>query len=146
MPEVMASTDIADVTPDRVWRLVEDGPGMVGLADRVLRVSTVDSTETAWTALLNGAEVDWVQRDSADPPHRLDFVQVRGDLADLRGRWTIRPTDGGGVRLELWLAFHLGIDGLAPLFDPIWARAFQAHAEHLVRSVARAATAAKEAV
>jgi hypothetical protein len=139
MPEVTASIDIADVTPDRVWRLVEDGPGMVERADRVIRVSTVDDVETAWTVLLNGAEVDWVQRDSLDPPHRLDFVQVRGDLADLRGRWTIQPTDGGGVQLDLWLAFDLGIDGLAPLFDPIWAQAIQAYAEHLVRSIKEAA-------
>ena len=129
MNTVVAETPISGVPEDRVWAAVRNVPA---LADHVLEVTTTPEGDERWSALLNGSQVDWVQRWSPVADGRSSFEQVTGDLAELRGTWTVAET------LSLRIEFHLGIDGLAPLLDPIWTQSFQAHADALVRAVAAA--------
>lgn len=145
MQVVTASAETPGADAGRLWALVSDAERMPGHCDQVVRVRrdperTGAARHTSWTVLLNGSEVSWVQRETPHPPYQLAFTQVTGDLAELHGRWRVQPAPGR-VRLELELAFQLGIDGLAPLFDPIWAQAFQAYADRLVPALARAAAA-----
>ncbi|WP_432089517.1 MULTISPECIES: type II toxin-antitoxin system RatA family toxin [unclassified Streptomyces] len=144
MPEIQAETLIEGRTPDEVWALVEHSERIASRAGHVVAVSPrPEQDETfrlnEWKVLLNGSEVTWVQREAAGPGLRLRFEQTEGDLEELSGEWTVTaaPT---GTRVRLVLGFELGIDGLAPLLEPIWSQSFQAHADALLRSLsARAA-------
>jgi ribosome-associated toxin RatA of RatAB toxin-antitoxin module len=144
MPAVAATVDIPGAHIDRVWDVVNDCERFPLLADHILEVNRRGGDEVEWLALLNGSRVGWVQRDSAQPPQSLAFEQLDGDLDQLRGRWTLllQPS---GVRLRLEIEFHLGVDGLAALLDPMWAQSLQSHADALAHAVARASTAPKQA-
>ena len=139
MPEIQAETLIAGRTPDEVWALVKDSGRVASHAAHVVAVrpqSAQDKTFrfNEWKVLLNGSEVTWVQREAAGPGLRLRFEQTTGDLEELSGEWavTAAPT---GTRVSLSIGFELGIDGLAPLLEPIWSQSFQAHADALLRSL-----------
>jgi hypothetical protein len=43
-----------------------------------------------------------------------------------------------GCRVSLTIAFALGVDGLAPLLEPIWGQSLQAHANALLKSLTAA--------
>lgn len=141
MPTVAARTEIAGARIERVWEIVSDTARYPRLVGHVLAV-TPDDAYHRWAVLLNGSRVDWVQRDRLTPPRRLDFEQVSGDLDVLRGKWALAQR-GASVALRLLIHFSLGVDGLAPLLDPVWAQAFQVHADALVRAVAAASLAAE---
>ncbi|MGH3681065.1 MAG: type II toxin-antitoxin system RatA family toxin [Natronosporangium sp.] len=149
MPVVTASVEVPGAAAERVWAVVSDGERMPARSDQVVQVRrhpdrAGQPPRASWTVLLNGSRVSWVQQETAQPPYQLAFTQLTGDLAELSGRWRIHLTPAG-VRLELRLAFQLGIDGLARLFDPIWTQALQAYADQLVPALARAATSTEEA-
>ncbi|MFJ7271060.1 type II toxin-antitoxin system RatA family toxin [Streptomyces sp. NPDC099050] len=143
MPEIQAETLIDGRTPDDVWDLVKDSGGIASRAGHVVAVTPQSAQEKTfrlneWKVLLNGSEVTWVQREAAGPGLRLRFEQTEGDLEELSGEWTVTaaPT---GTRVRLSIGFELGIDGLAPLLEPIWAQSFQAHADALLRSLSACA-------
>ncbi|MEU5693412.1 SRPBCC family protein [Actinosynnema sp. NPDC020468] len=127
---VVARTPLDGVPEQRVWAAVRS---VAEHAGHVLAVSATPEGDERWSVLLNGSRVDWVQRNHPVAGGRMRFDQVSGDLAELGGTWSVAD----GV-LGLDVEFHLGVDGLAPLLDPIWAQSFQAHADALVRAVAAA--------
>lgn len=137
MRTVRASAQIAGADLDQVWAVVSHSERYPLLVEHILEVNRRDDGAAQWCALLNGSRVSWVQRERGQPPRSLVFEQVRGDLDRLRGRWTLRPRPAG-VWLGLDVEFSLGLDGLAPLFDPIWEQSFQAHADAVVGALARA--------
>jgi Polyketide cyclase / dehydrase and lipid transport len=129
---VVAETPITEPAGRRVWEVLA-GDLLPAVADHVLDVTATPAGQR-WSVLLNGSRVDWIQRTVRADQHGLTFEQVSGDLAELRGNWALRPN-----LLGLTIEFDLGVDGLAPLLDPIWTQSFQAHADALVRAVAGAA-------
>jgi len=132
---VVARAAITEAADQRVWDLLGAGAsGLAPLAEHVLAVAATPDGDQRWSVLLNGSKVDWVQRNRRTGERELAFEQVSGDLAELCGRWTLEPG-----QLCVTIEFHLGVDGLAPLLDPIWTQSFQAHADALVRAVAGAA-------
>ncbi|AIA07101.1 SRPBCC family protein [Streptomyces noursei] len=140
MPEIHAETRLAGRSADQAWAIVKDARTFAPAADHVLAVRQLPSTSerhrsSEWTVLLNGSEVTWVQDEAAGPGLQLHFAQTAGDLEALTGAWRVEETPTG-ARISLALAFELGIDGLAPLLEPIWAQSFQAHADALLRAVA----------
>jgi hypothetical protein len=128
---VRAHTPAPGLDAGRLRSLLATGTGLPALCDQVVAVEAAPGGGRRWRVLLNGSEVEWEQH-SPDP---LSFEQTGGDLAELRGEWSLE-----GGELALVLRFHLGVDGLAPLLDPIWTQSFQAFADALVRGVATAAT------
>lgn len=136
MPAVTATAPVPGATRDQVWPVVADPERYRPFAEHVLSVEA-DGDRQRWAVLLNGSRVEWVQQEAAAAPERLEFHQLSGDLDQLLGSWSLHET-AAGVQVELTLQFHLGIDGLAPLLDPIWAQSFQAHANALVRAVGQA--------
>jgi hypothetical protein len=125
---VRSRATVPGITAERVRAVLADGTALAEACDQVVEVSGTPQEDQRWRVLLNGSEVTWVQRAGT----ALDFTQVEGDLAELRGAWAVEPD-----RLGLMIEFHLGIDGLAPLLDPIWTQSFQAFADALVVSVAQ---------
>lgn len=137
MQRLHVAVDIDGAGPARVWRIVRNSARFPHLTDQVLRVRPLagDHSASFWSVLLNGSRVEWVQREHEEPGPSLHFAQTEGDFEELRGRWTVEETDGGS-RLSLTIEFHLGVDGLAPLLNPIWAQSLQAYAEALVTAIA----------
>jgi hypothetical protein len=129
---VAARTPFGGTSGRPVWDVL-DGGALPSIADHVLAVTDTPDGQH-WSVLLNGSRVDWIQQSVRTGERELSFEQVTGDLAQLHGNWTLH--DG---HLSLTIRFHLGVDGLAPLLDPIWTQSFQAHADALVRAVAEAA-------
>jgi ribosome-associated toxin RatA of RatAB toxin-antitoxin module len=136
---IRATAEIPGVDLARVWDVVRDSAAYPRIVDHVLAVTGCGDGTAEWCVLLNGGRVTWIQREHADPPGSLAFEQTRGDFDALRGRWTLR-SQGSGVEVSLRVEFHLGVDGLAALLDPIWAQSFQTHADALVDAVAREST------
>jgi hypothetical protein len=141
-PTVRAHAPAPGLDAARLRSLLDTGAELPALCDQVVAVEAVPGGGQHWRVLLNGSEVEWEQTAPEGPGPEapgataaLSFAQTGGDLAELRGDWRL---DGG--ELTLTLAFHLGVDGLAPLLDPIWTQSFQAFADALVRGVATAAT------
>lgn len=126
---VAASAPAPGLDARRAWDLLADGD-LPRLCDQVLEV-TPEGDGQRWRVLLNGSEVRWRQVERARTAERLEFEQTEGDLAVFAGTWALR--DG---RLSLELLFHLGVDGLAPLLDPIWGQSLKAFADALVHAVA----------
>lgn len=126
---VVAETPFAGKPGRPAWDVLR-GDRLPEVADHVLAVTDTPAGQH-WSVLLNGSKVDWVQRTTAADERELAFEQVSGDFAELIGTWSL---DNG--KLTLTIRFHLGVDGLAPLLDPIWTQSFQAHADALVRAVA----------
>jgi hypothetical protein len=126
---VVAETPFAGEPGRPAWDVLR-GDRLPEVADHVLAVTDTPAGQH-WSVLLNGSKVDWVQRTTAADERELAFEQVNGDFAELIGTWSL---DNG--KLTLTIRFHLGVDGLAPLLDPIWTQSFQAHADALVRAVA----------
>ncbi|WP_338898166.1 SRPBCC family protein [Streptomyces sp. TG1A-60] len=139
MPEIQADTLIEGRTPEEVWARVKDSALVASRARHVVAVRPVSDPDRTfriheWTVLLNGSEVTWRQREAAGPGLRLCFEQTAGDLERLSGEWSL-TTAGAGTRVSFVLAYELGVDGLAPLLDPIWSQSFQAHADELLRAL-----------
>ncbi len=139
MPEIQADTLIEGRTPDELWAIVKDSSLVASRARHVVAVqprSDQDKTFRIheWTVLLNGSEVTWRQREAAGPGLRLRFEQTVGDLEKLSGEWSLTAA-GTGTRISLALDYELGVDGLAPLLEPIWSQSFQAHADELLRAL-----------
>lgn len=129
MGTVLAQARLDGVPPERVWQVLTADPAGWG-AEHVLEVAATPDGDQRWFVRLNGSTVEWVQRTVSAGAGELAFVQVSGDFDQLRGTWTVQPG-----RLRLTVEFHLGIDGLAPLLDPIWAQSLQVHADALARAV-----------
>ncbi|MGX1885642.1 type II toxin-antitoxin system RatA family toxin [Streptomyces sp. NPDC055287] len=148
MPEIQAETLVGGRTSDEVWALVKDSGKVASQAGHIVAVSPRSEQDKTfrfneWKVRLNGSEVTWVQREAAGPGLRLRFEQTTGDLEELSGEWAVTAAPGG-TRVTLSIRFELGVDGLAPLLEPIWSQSFQAHADALLRSVAACAVQPRE--
>ncbi|GIJ26340.1 hypothetical protein Vqi01_15020 [Micromonospora qiuiae] len=132
MPTIIAETRVA-CPADQVWAAVRDVATLARRAPHVVDVRT-DGDTSVWTVLLNGSAVSWVQRDTAGPDTVLRFEQITGDLEEMSGNWVVDETTDG-TRVRLVIDFELGVDGLAPLLEPMWAQSMQAHAEALLRAL-----------
>ncbi len=140
LPEIHSATQVRGRSADELWTIVKNSVAFAPRAGHVVGVSLLPSADqrhrsTEWTVLLNGSAVTWVQQETARPGPRLCFEQTAGDLERLTGEWSVSDT-ADGPRVDLTIAFELGVDGLAPLLNPIWAQSFQAHADALLRVLA----------
>ncbi|MEV4530661.1 SRPBCC family protein [Streptosporangium sp. NPDC049304] len=136
MPQISA-TAFVPAPAAELHQIVREGTGLPALAPHVLEVEPQSDGTARWSVLLNGSRVGWTQREATVSGQRLVFAQTQGDFDSLVVTWTFAP-DCAGTRVGLSIAFHLGIDGLAPLLDPIWAQSLRAHANLLLSALASA--------
>lgn len=132
MPTITAQTHVARPAA-QAWAAVRSAATLARRAPHVVDVQ-VNGATTRWTVLLNGSEVSWEQRDTVGPDTVLRFAQTTGDLEAMSGTWEVAAT-ADGARVRLTIDFELGVDGLAPLLEPMWAQSLQAHANALLRVV-----------
>lgn len=61
---------------------------------------------TAWETLLDGAPLNWLEEDTYEPPHRLAYRLIEGDIEHLEGEWLIEAAEGGSSSLTARLAWR----------------------------------------
>jgi ribosome-associated toxin RatA of RatAB toxin-antitoxin module len=64
---------------------------------------------SAWDTLLDGAPLSWVEEDILEPPRRLSYRLLSGDIEHLEGEWLIEETAQGQVLLTARLSWRLGV-------------------------------------
>jgi uncharacterized membrane protein len=84
-----------------VTRWEVDGDAPAGLGARYRMLMRVGSAEVGGLIEI----VEW------DPPRDLAWTSVTG--IDQRGRWRLRPTPGGGTRVEIRLAYGIAGAGIS---------------------------------
>ena len=62
-----------------------------------------------WRTLLDGAPLNWLEEDRLEPPRRLHYRLIEGDIEHLEGEWLIEEAPGGGTRVRARLAYRLGV-------------------------------------
>ena len=123
--------------PDRVWAAVLDLEAFTPALDDVRRIEVLsrdgDVRITAWSVLLKGSVMEWVERETIDAPaRRMSFEQVEGDLAHLEGYWEVLPEGAGGSRVRLHVEFDLGVPLLEEMLNPVAARALHDNARSMI--------------
>jgi ribosome-associated toxin RatA of RatAB toxin-antitoxin module len=138
MPTVRTAVEIPGVTAEHVWNVVSEYERYPAVMANVLSVAFLERTEhrtvSAWRVLLEGTELTWEENDTFEPPYRIRFEQIDGDLDLLRGGWELTET-GHGVRVELSLEFDIGIPSLADVLNPIGVRAIEANAHSMLTAI-----------
>lgn len=131
---VSAQQVVPGLDPSRVWSTLSTGQDLPAYASHLISVVTIGEDIQRWSAQLNGSAVGWTQRHTFTGLNEMRFEQLAGDFAEFGGRWTVVADT-----LSLQVQFDLGVDGLAPLLNPIWIQAVEVHCTELVGAVARAA-------
>jgi hypothetical protein len=89
------------------------------------------SAESAWSVLLNGSELRWIERDDFRPLERIDFEQIEGDIEIWQGFWEISDA-AHGFDVRLQVEFDIGIPSLSDILNPIGARAIKANCRRML--------------
>ena len=98
--------------------------------------------ESAWTVLLKGSQLEWVEREDIDhDAHRIDFEQIEGDLAVYRGHWEL-SRDAEATISELSVEFDIGIPMMSEMLDPVAARALENNSRLMLEHISSRASQA----
>jgi Polyketide cyclase / dehydrase and lipid transport len=126
---VRAVASSAWFSASQVWEALRSPSAFVSTAKHVVSVRPQPGGGDAWV-VLSGGKVRWIQHD--EPANdAMEFWMVDGDLEGFRGRWEARD-EGGSTVVSLTMDFWLGVDGLAPLLNPVWTTLMQSHVTGLV--------------
>ena len=112
-----------------VWRLLVDSEAFSTYMDEVRSVRIVANDGHRrichWCVLLKGSELQWEEEEFIDHERRrIDFRQLRGDLAYFTGHWQVTETTAGTV-VELQVDFDIGIPLMAEMLNPVAAKALE---------------------
>jgi ribosome-associated toxin RatA of RatAB toxin-antitoxin module len=135
MPLVQTNVQIVGVPRQVIWDTLIDFEAYPSFMDDVVSVEYIrrdsSSAESAWSVLLNGSELRWIERDDFRRLERIDFVQIEGDIEIWQGFWEIcDAADGFDVRLQV--EFDIGIPSLSDILNPIGARAIKANCRRML--------------
>ena len=144
----MANLRVEELVPgvscEQVWATIVRIDAYPAFMDQVVAVEVLHGgrgqdgveRESAWTALFNGNELRWTQRDRTDGAnHTLYFEQIEGDLAVWRGSTKVAPVSGGAC-VVYEIEFDLGVPALAHLLHPLAERAIRANCEQMLSALA----------
>jgi ribosome-associated toxin RatA of RatAB toxin-antitoxin module len=139
MPE-LTITMTTPAPPDQVWALIKRGDTFPSFMDEVVAVDIVESTgggrTSSWSVRLEGAVLEWTQRESLDEDRRiLAFEQVDGDLSALSGGWRVDAETGGGSRVTVDVMFEIGIPLLADVLNPPAVRALRDNFQRILDKI-----------
>ncbi|MEH0020548.1 MAG: SRPBCC family protein [Desulfobacter sp.] len=139
MPVVKTSMEITDIDIDVLWKNISAFDRYPNFMDDVLEV-TCDSDEngptSAWTVMLNGSELSWIERDEFHPPEKIVFEQIEGDVDVYKGTWEIDYNEAerkAVVTLET--EFDLGIPSLADMLNPMGIEAIKNNSAKMLSAI-----------
>lgn len=139
MPLVEVSLRLA-VSPDDAWDAVIDVESYPARMSNVQSVRVLDGggaeyRRAAWSVLLRGSVLRWVEREHLDPSHRtVRFEQESGDLDHFAGYWLVEAL-GRGSLVTLHVDFDIGIPLLADMLNPIARTALEDNAVLMLRAL-----------
>jgi ribosome-associated toxin RatA of RatAB toxin-antitoxin module len=93
------------------------------LTDTVISVEVTDADHQAvvstWTVKFRRGLMRWTERDTFDRDGgTIEFEQLSGDFASLRGMWRVTATEEG-TKIGFTAEFDLGMPTLADILDPV---------------------------
>ncbi|WUI01732.1 SRPBCC family protein [Spirillospora sp. NBC_00431] len=143
MPKVQVELSI-DADADVVWQAVHAVEAYPRYMESVRSVEIVaddgTSRTTAWSVLLKGSILEWSEAERVDDRlRRIEFNQLDGDLDRFDGHWQVTPEGDGRTRVELDIAFEIGIPLLAQMLDPVAVRAIRDNSVQMLRGLERRA-------
>ncbi|WP_320777271.1 type II toxin-antitoxin system RatA family toxin [Streptomyces sp. CRN 30] len=122
---VVEETLIIGAHADDAWTAVTDVESYPETTRNVQSVRVVSAESdtvrrTAWSVLLRGSVLQWVQNEELDPVNRIvTFQQESGDMETYTGHWTVVPLDDGRCSVTLYVDFEIGIPLMADMLNPI---------------------------
>ena len=111
-----ASTEV-DAPIDRCWALIEDvaiAPEWQNGLERLEVVERDDQDRPLICDTLSDAKLRKVKsrvRFSYDPPTRLSWTQLEGDMPSIEGYWELEDLGGGRTRVTYWVSVDPGSIG-----------------------------------
>jgi ribosome-associated toxin RatA of RatAB toxin-antitoxin module len=136
------------VAPSDAWATVTDVEAYPSRMPSVQSVRLLDDPgegfrRAAWSVLLRGSVLRWVEREYLDPEARIvRFEQESGDLDLFSGHWAVQP-HGDGSLVTLHVDFDIGIPLLADMLNPIARTALADNAVLMLRALEHAQAGAQ---
>lgn len=139
MPDVFVDLEIA-APIDRVWETIQAIDAYPTYMDNVQEVAIIEddgvTRVSSWSTLLKGSVLQWTERETVQASdHRIEFVQVDGDLDVFTGFWQLSDLSGGRTRATMSITFEIGIPLLADMLNPVAVRALHENSERMLRQI-----------
>ncbi|MEU2685697.1 SRPBCC family protein [Streptomyces hygroscopicus] len=147
MPHVKVNLPIKAPAAD-AWEAVTRLEDYATYMEVVESVTVLGETETgtrtsAWSVLLKGSVLEWVEEDELDEENRvMSFSQVSGDLDKFLGYWRVDDAGDGTSVVTFSADFEIGIPLLADMLNPVATRALRENSEHMLRAIEQRLTVA----
>lgn len=145
MPHVDVNLPI-EAPVAEAWRAVTRLEDYAAYMQNVESVVVRGLTETgarvsAWSVLLKGSVLEWVEEDELDEATRtMSFTQVSGDLDEFKGYWRVDDRGDGTSVVTLSVDFEIGIPLLADMLNPVASKALRENFEQMLRAIERRIT------
>ncbi|MFI7301468.1 type II toxin-antitoxin system RatA family toxin [Streptomyces sp. NPDC050121] len=142
MPHVEVNLPI-NAPAAETWAAVtrlEDYAAYMANVESVTVVSESDTgvRTSAWSVLLKGSVLEWLETDVLDHDTRvMSFDQVSGDLDLFSGHWKVEDTGEGTSVVAFCVDFEIGIPLLADMLNPVATKALRENAEHMLQAIER---------
>jgi coenzyme Q-binding protein COQ10 len=91
---------------------------------------------TSWEVDVKGCAMRWVEQEDIDAArHRIDYHQVKGDMAVFEGHWQVEELTEETSKVTFSLRFDLGLPMLSPMLDPVAERAIRENARQMLAAL-----------
>ena len=120
-----------EVDATTVYDRISDFVSYPELTDTVVSVE-VDGADhpavvSTWTVKFRRGLMRWTEHDTFDPDAgTIEFEQLSGDFASLRGTWQVTATEHG-TEIGFTAEFDLGMPTLADILEPVAESALRDH-------------------
>lgn len=148
MPDVCADLEVRAPVAS-VWRTVldvEKYPRLMASV-RSVQIIAVESPikrRIAWSVSLKGSILTWEEIELIDHEAQvIEFRQTTGDMKHLEGEWRLQSAGEGVTRVQLKVAFEIGIPLLAEMLDPVAERSFHENCADMLQGIERETRAAE---
>ena len=136
--------EVIEITPlpvERVWTVVNDVESFPRLMDHVRSLEVLERGPnyrvTAWEVDLKGCTMRWVEREDIDPErYRIEYRQIKGDLAVFEGYWQLERLTDQTSRTILSVRFDIGIPMLSEMLNPVAERTIRDNSQKMLASLA----------
>jgi ribosome-associated toxin RatA of RatAB toxin-antitoxin module len=140
-PATVECTTLIAAAPAAVFDFLRQAEDFPRYMPNVLSVRVIEQGNsralTAWETLLDGAPLNWLEEDTYEPPHRLSYRLLEGDIEHLEGEWLIEEAEGGRARLTARLAYRLGVPIIEEVLGEIVREKIRLNLEAMLRATRR---------
>lgn len=133
---------VIDATAEEVYTMIADFNNYQEYADAVNKVviSNIgeNSCETTWEVKFRDGLLRWSEKDLFFPDkNRIEFNQIKGDLAVFDGWWQVEASTVYDTQLNFVATLDLGLPQLEKLLEPIAEQGLRENIESIVKGLFR---------